>query len=153
MFSSRQEPPCRQEAGSAADVKRGTDSVRSTDELGRILEPLAAQLAAAGFPEKDVFAVRLAMEEALVNAIKHGHRSDPAKEAHVRYEVSGEHFLAEVEDQGPGFDPEAVPDPLAPENLEKPSGRGLLLIRSYMTWVRFNECGNRVTLCKRRSAG
>ena len=56
------------------------------------------------------------------------------------------------EDEGPGFDPHQVPDPLAPENLEKSSGRGLLLMRTYMTWIRYNECGNQVTLCKQRSS-
>jgi serine/threonine-protein kinase RsbW len=54
--------------------------------------------------------------------------------------------------QGDGFDPDAVPDPLAPENLEKPSGRGLLLMRHYLTSVDFNEKGNHVTLCRCRSA-
>jgi serine/threonine-protein kinase RsbW len=153
MFSSRQDPPCRPEAGREGASKRVEETLRSTAELERVLAPLAADLAAAGFAEKDVFAVRLALEEALVNAIRHGNDSDPAKEARLRYEITPERVVAEVEDQGPGFDPDKVPDPLAPENLEKPSGRGLFLIRCYMTWVRFNECGNRVTLCKTRSAG
>ena len=60
--------------------------------------------------------------------------------------------LAEVEDEGPGFKPEEVPDPLALENLERSSGRGLFLMRSYMTWVRHNERGNEVTMIRRAEA-
>jgi serine/threonine-protein kinase RsbW len=109
-------------------------------------------LTAAGFTERDVFGVRLALEEAIVNALRHGHRGDPTKSVRVRCLVSPDRILAEVEDQGPGFDPEQVPDPLAPENLERPSGRGLFLMRTYMTWIRFNARGNHVTMCKCRSA-
>jgi serine/threonine-protein kinase RsbW len=109
-------------------------------------------MAAAGYPEKDLFRLRLALEEALVNAVKHGNRGDPAKQVRVRYQVTRERTLAEVEDEGEGFDPGQVHDPLAPENLERPGGRGLLLMRSFMTWCRFHGRGNRVTLCKDRSA-
>ncbi len=55
-----------------------------------------------------------------------------------------------IEDQGRGFQPEEVPDPFAPENLERPSGRGLVLMRNYMTSVRYNAAGNRVTMCRQR---
>jgi serine/threonine-protein kinase RsbW len=67
----------------------------------------------------------------------------------VRYAVGPEEVLGEVEDEGPGFDPERVPDATAPENLEKSSGRGLLLMRRFTTWLRYHGRGNRVTLCKR----
>jgi serine/threonine-protein kinase RsbW len=61
-------------------------------------------------------------------------------------------MLVEVEDEGPGFDPGQVPDPTAPENWDKPSGRGLLLMRHFTTWMRYHGRGNRVTLCKHRTA-
>jgi serine/threonine-protein kinase RsbW len=109
-------------------------------------------MAAAGYTEDDVFAVCLGLNEALLNANKHGNRGDPAKRARVSYRVTAERVLAEVEDEGPGFDPDAVPDPRAPENLERLGGRGLLLMRAYLTWVRYNRQGNGVTLCKCRSA-
>jgi serine/threonine-protein kinase RsbW len=70
----------------------------------------------------------------------------------VRYQVNAEQFLVEIEDEGPGFDPEGVADPLAPENLERPGGRGVFLMRHYMTWVSFNERGNCVTMCRRRTS-
>ncbi|MGH7171747.1 MAG: ATP-binding protein, partial [Gemmataceae bacterium] len=89
-----------------------------------------------------------ALEEALVNAIKHGHKFDPSKEVQLRYYLTAECLLAEIEDQGCGFKPEDVPNPFAPENLERPSGRGLLLMQNYMTWVRYNDAGNCVTMCR-----
>jgi anti-sigma regulatory factor (Ser/Thr protein kinase) len=55
-----------------------------------------------------------------------------------------------VEDEGPGFDPALVPDPLGPENLERPSGRGLLIMRTYLSGVCHNERGNTICLCKHR---
>jgi serine/threonine-protein kinase RsbW len=109
-------------------------------------------MAAAGYAAQDQFAVRLALDEALANAIKHGHRGDARKRVDVRYRVGPAEVRVEVHDQGPGFDPARVPDPLAADNVERASGRGLLLMRSYMTWVRHNERGNGVTLCRLRSA-
>jgi serine/threonine-protein kinase RsbW len=93
----------------------------------------------------------LALEEAIVNGIKHGNQNDRTKRVRVRYQVKAGWVLGEVEDQGQGFDPNQVPDPLALENLDQTSGRGLLLMRSYMTWIRHNPHGNQVTLCKYRS--
>ena len=127
--------------------------VRSRSDVAPLLERVCGAMAAEGYPERDVFAVRLALEEALVNAIKHGHKNDPGKQVAVRYHVDAGRVLARVEDEGPGFDPQAVPDPLAPGNLEKPSGRGLLLMRHYLRWVRHNARGNAITLCKHRSPG
>ena len=125
-------------------------SISSTTEVSSVLQAVATAMAAVGYPERDRFGMRLALEEALVNAVKHGNRGDPAKEARLRYHAGPEFVLLEVEDEGEGFDPSAVPDPLAPENLERPSGRGLFLIRKYMTWVEYSERGNRVIMCKHR---
>jgi serine/threonine-protein kinase RsbW len=119
-------------------------------EVIPLVEAVAGELEGAGYTMREVFAVRLSLEEAMVNAIKHGHHNDPSKVAQLRLHVTPECVLAEVEDQGDGFDPDAVPDPLALENLEKSSGRGLLLMRSYMTWVRYNATGTCVSLCLRR---
>jgi serine/threonine-protein kinase RsbW len=125
--------------------------VASTDGIDPVMERVAAGMSAAGFSSRDVFAVRLAVEEAVVNAIKHGHQGDPSKMVCVTYRVSVERVLVEVEDEGPGFRPEEVPDPLDPENLERACGRGVFLMRHYMSEVSYNERGNRVTLCKRRA--
>jgi serine/threonine-protein kinase RsbW len=125
--------------------------LRSQAEAFLAVETLEAEMNALGYPDWDVFAVRIALVEAVVNALTHGHRGDPGKRVRVSYLLSAEQVVAEVVDEGPGFDPQRVPDPLAPENLERPGGRGLLLMRSFMTWVRFNGRGNCVTLYRRRS--
>ncbi len=124
--------------------------LRGQEEIVPAIDTIVHTLEAAGYPHKDTFGVRLALEEALVNAIKHGHKGDRNKEVHLRYQLSTDRILIEIEDQGPGFHMEDVPDPIAPENLERSCGRGLLLMRSYMSWVRFNRTGNCVTMCRSR---
>ena len=104
------------------------------------------------YSEAEVFGVRLALEEALVNAVKHGNRNDPTKWVWASWHVGPRRVLVEIEDDGDGFEPRAVPDPCAPENLERCCGRGMLLIRTYMSWVRYNSRGNRVTMIKRRAS-
>jgi serine/threonine-protein kinase RsbW len=125
-------------------------SIHATAELALVLDPITAVMERLGYPGRDLFGVRLALEEALVNAVKHGNQGDPSKQVRVRYRVTAEEVLAEVEDEGPGFDPTAVVSPLSPEGLERPSGRGLLLMYHYLSSVSYNERGNIVTLCKRR---
>jgi serine/threonine-protein kinase RsbW len=127
------------------------ERLRSLAAMGAAIEAVAAAMAARGYPDRDLFAVRLALEEAIVNAVKHGNECEPGKQVSLRYRVEADHVLTEVEDEGPGFDPHTVPDPREPENLERSCGRGLLLMRAYMTWIRYNARGNCVTLCRRRS--
>jgi serine/threonine-protein kinase RsbW len=117
-----------------------------------MIEPVVVAMAEQGYSDKDMFGMRLALEEALVNAIKHGHHGDSSLIVRVSYQVTPEQTLATVEDQGSGFDPGGMADPLVPENLERPCGRGLLLMRRYLSWLRYNERGNTITLCCRRSA-
>jgi serine/threonine-protein kinase RsbW len=106
---------------------------------------VAAALARLGYPGGDVFGVRVALEEAIVNGLRHGNANDPAKGVRVRCYVGPEVMLAEVEDEGPGFDPARL------EKLAHFTGRGLVLMRQYLSWVQFSGRGNHVTLCKRRS--
>jgi serine/threonine-protein kinase RsbW len=120
------------------------------EDIGSTIEELLRHLDAAGYSVEERFAVHISVEEALVNAIKHGHQGDPSKEVQLRYLLAPDYLLVEIEDQGPGFKLEDVPDPFAPENLDRACGRGLLLMRSYMTWVRFNDTGNRVTMYRHR---
>jgi serine/threonine-protein kinase RsbW len=124
--------------------------LRTSCELRGPLQQLLDAMRGHGYDPHALFGVRLALEEAVVNAIKHGHRGDTAKTVHVRYQLCERQLLVEVQDEGPGFDPEGLPDPLAPENLERPGGRGVFLIRHYMTWVAYNDSGNCVTMCKTR---
>ena len=114
---------------------------------------IASAMEQCGYDPKEVFGVRLALEEALVNAVKHGNRHDPTKCGCASWQVGHRRVMIEIEDEGDGFDRRAVPDPCAAENLGRSCGRGLLLMRHYMSWVRYNRRGNRVTMCKRRAQG
>lgn len=114
------------------------------DQAANTIVGAAEQL---GYPRAACFALRMAIEEAVSNAFRHGHRDlHPDADIALAWEISPERITIVVEDQGPGFDPDALPDPTAEENIEKPSGRGLLLIRAYMSSINFNEVGNRVTM-------
>jgi serine/threonine-protein kinase RsbW len=133
---------------SAADCRR--HCLRTMAEIGSLTEQFAAELVQAGFSDKEVFGLRLAVEEAVVNGIKHGNGGDPGKQVRVHYHVRPEQVLLMIEDEGPGFKPDELPDPRSDECLERPCGRGVFLMRFYMTWVQFNERGNSVTMCKKR---
>lgn len=103
------------------------------------------------YSSHDLFSVRLALEEGLMNAIKHGNQRDPTKSVRVFCEVNDLRVYIEIEDEGAGFVPEEVPNPLAHENLDKASGRGLLLMRQYMTRVEYRGSGRLLVLEKQRS--
>jgi len=119
-------------------------------EARRVQAEIEQALHQVRFNEHDIFAIRLALEEALVNAIKHGNQMDPDKSVRVAYTLRPDRFDVRITDEGPGFNPDEVPDPTAPENLERPCGRGLLLIRYYMTAVTFQDDGRTIAMHKRR---
>ena len=129
------------------EVTIPSDTVRGHEVQEEILQ----RLEQAQFPEQDLFGVKLALEEGVVNAVKHGNGLDPDKSVFIRCEYDGERVIVTIEDEGPGFDPTDVPDPTDDENLEKPSGRGLMLMQAFMTRVEYNDKGNRVVLEKRKS--
>ena len=106
-----------------------------------------------GCGEDDIFSVRLALEEAVVNAIRHGNKADPNRKIYANYSLEQARLVVNVEDEGAGFDLDSVPDPTAEENLEADHGRGILLMRVYMDEVIYNEKGNRVTLVKLLNTG
>lgn len=107
---------------------------------------LLAAVSRGGYSDESVFAIRLALEEAVVNGFKHGNAHRPGSTVGLEWSVDARRVVITVEDQGQGFDPSSVPDPRHPENLEKPSGRGLMLMRAYMTTVEHNDKGNRVRM-------
>lgn len=114
-------------------------------------ERVLREVARHGYSEAAMFAIRLALEEGLNNAIKHGNRGDPKKKITVDCDVDADRATITICDEGAGFDPARVPDPTADENLEKPSGRGLMLMKAYMDEVRYNDRGNQVFLMKRNT--
>lgn len=115
-----------------------------------VQERIITALERLDYPSRDVFGMRLALEEALVNAIKHGNGIDPEKSVRIGCRITPELVRVEVEDEGEGFRPEEVPDPTEDENLERPCGRGIMLMRAFMSSVSYNELGNRVVLEKLR---
>jgi len=120
-----------------------------TTEARRVQDEIEQQLQSLKVSDQEVFSVRLALEEALVNAIKHGNEMDRSKSVYISYRfVGGERLEIRITDEGRGFDPADVPDPTAIENLERPCGRGLMLMRYYMTEVEYNSLGNSVSMAK-----
>src|SRR5262249_15467682 len=102
-----------------------------TGEARKVQEAIESQLQARQVADKEIFSVRLALEEALVNAIKHGNQMDRSKKVHISYRFVADRLEIQITDEGPGFDPADVPDPTDVENLERPCGRGLMLMRHY----------------------
>ncbi|MBU0640827.1 MAG: ATP-binding protein [Planctomycetes bacterium] len=113
----------------------------------RILEELARH----AYDTDASFAIKLSIEEALTNAVRHGNKNDPSKRIVIRHYVDDARAVIAVRDEGDGFCPATVPDPTVEENLERPNGRGLMLMQSYMTKVCFNTTGNEVWMLKERT--
>lgn len=111
-------------------------------------EAILAEAARSGYCENTAFAIKLALEEALTNAYRHGNGCDPRKRIAIRYDVTPERIVIEVEDEGAGFNPGQVPDPTQPEFIDRPHGRGIMLMRAYLDQVEFNRSGNAVRLIK-----
>jgi serine/threonine-protein kinase RsbW len=121
------------------------------NEARLLEEELLREVERCGYDEADTFAIKLALEEGLVNAIKHGNRFDRRKAIRVTHDIGQRQAIFTIADEGVGFRPERVPDPTADENLERPCGRGLMLIRAFMDEVSYNEKGNEVRLKKCKS--
>ena len=103
------------------------------------------------YADSGVFAVKLALEEALSNAVKHGNRCDTSKKITVRYAVTHECAAIIIRDEGEGFCPGEVPDPTTPERLRMPTGRGIMLLRAYMDKVEYRDNGREIFFMKKRS--
>jgi serine/threonine-protein kinase RsbW len=115
------------------------------------VEAAAEKLASeAGLDEDECFHVAMAAREAAVNAVLHGNEYDPAKQMAASFENTGKALVITIADQGKGMDPSSLPDPLAPENLLRGTGRGIFLIRSFMDEVNFRQLhpGTELTLVK-----
>jgi serine/threonine-protein kinase RsbW len=127
------------------------DEVVVPNDLRSAKQPeslILRRLSDLNYSEDVTFAIKLALEEALTNAIKHGNRNDTSKQLVVKFHIDPQRALIVVRDEGPGFSPQEVPDPTADENLERPSGRGIMLMQAYMTKVRYNDRGNEVWMLK-----
>lgn len=136
---------------STVSVNKSISVKSSTSAFVDVCEQVLSYLKADDFSEEDIFAVHLALEEAFVNAVKHGNKMDSDKEVMIDYSVDSEKVEIFVTDQGCGFDPETVPDPRCAENLYKTGGRGLFLIRSFMDAVDFNKRGNQLYMIRNKT--
>jgi serine/threonine-protein kinase RsbW len=117
-----------------------------------LIEQVMEQVRLSGWSNKEEFAVNMALEEALINAIQHGNDSDPEKQVHFSCRLNDRRIYVRVEDNGSGFNPNAVPDPTDPEHIMIASGRGVLLIKSFVSHVQWNDAGNIIEFEKVRES-
>ena len=124
-----------------------SSTMDSVAEVEAAAEKLAIE---AGLDEDESFKVAMALREAAVNAVLHGNEYDSSKKIHVSMQNNGSSLVFTVADEGKGLDPDSLPDPLAPENLLRGTGRGIFLIRSFMDEVNFRQLqpGTEMTLIK-----
>ncbi|MDA7950200.1 MAG: ATP-binding protein [Pirellulaceae bacterium] len=115
-------------------------------EGSRLLNLMVEKLEAAGWASAQVFKIHLAAEEAMVNAIVHGNKSDMQKEVRTCFTLTGQTIRVEISDEGDGFCMEDIPDPTDESRLDEPNGRGVHLIKNYVTRARYNALGNQVVL-------
>jgi serine/threonine-protein kinase RsbW len=136
-------------ATSRASLTLGS-SIESVDVVERTAEEFAER---AGFDPDTVPNIAMAVREAAVNAVLHGNAYDPTKQITASFETNADALIVRIADQGPGLDPDTIPDPLAPENILRGSGRGIFLIRAFMDEVHFRQLhpGTELTLIKHRA--
>lgn len=138
-----------------ADVREKIDLELPSDLtlMNAVLEYLLDRVAKLGLIQVEQSNLFVALDEAFVNAVKHGNRNDPGKLLRVTAELSAREAIFTVEDEGDGFDVREIPDPRDPANLFKSSGRGVLLIYNIMDEVEYSERGTRLKMVKKRPEG
>jgi serine/threonine-protein kinase RsbW len=129
-------------------------TLRLPSEVGCIEEAveLVTRHCLAGHPtaERTRFRLKVVLSEALSNAIVRGNREDRGKWVDIRAELYPDAIRVYVTDEGPGFNPSAIPEPIHPEQLDEAGGRGLYLIKKLVDAVQFNEQGNSICMILRR---
>lgn len=143
-------------ASNRSDMRKGSPppsrrsasiTLHNDPETIRAIEDEILTIAKAeGYPEAACFAIRLALEEAVYNAFRHGHRELPDEPVDMKWAFGDRSLTVTVTDKGPGFDPKKVPDPTTADRIELPHGRGLMLMKAYMTSITYNARGNQVTM-------
>jgi serine/threonine-protein kinase RsbW len=124
-----------------------SSTMDAVSEVEAAAEKFASE---AGLDEDESFRLTMAVREAAVNAVLHGNDYDPSKQITAKFENTGKSLVITIADQGKGLDPDTLPDPTAPENLLRGTGRGIFLIRSLMDEVHFRQLhpGTELTLVK-----
>ena len=130
----------------------GSFDLSTIGEIEQIQSHLCLEMESRNYPEADIFSVRLALDETLTNAIRHGNGHDPQKRVTVDCRVDDGQVWIQVEDEGDGFSLADVPDPTHPDHVDRPGGRGVFVIQRFMCSVEYNDRGNCVTMLKRNSS-
>lgn len=130
------------------DVIIPSDTIRGQEVQERII----SHMEQFQFSDRDIFSMRLALEEGIINAIKHGNRLDLEKSVRIAWGISPEKIRVVILDEGPGFKPELIPDPTADENLERPCGRGIMLMKAFLDLMQYNDRGNQLTIEKKNTS-
>lgn len=115
-------------------------------------EKLVALMEKFEYSMRDVFAMRLSLEEGITNAIRHGNKFASDKNVIIRCDISTEKMRVVIVDEGDGFDPEDVPDPTLEEFIERPCGRGLMLMRAYLNLCEYSDGGRCLTMERERNS-
>jgi serine/threonine-protein kinase RsbW len=122
-------------------------SFASKVENINIVEKLIDEICAKHEINEDNYGnILIAVTEAVNNAIHHGNKSDPTAEVKINFEVSNKELIFTIEDEGPGFDYDSLPDPTDPKNIEKPHGRGVFLMRNLSDDISFEKEGSSVKM-------
>ena len=139
-----------EDAAAVSSANTLSVSMLSTKEnIARIIEMMNRCLDPLELPENASFDVRLATQEAVINAVEHGNLWDETKHVHLYCEVTSDRFKMTVRDEGPGFKPCDVPDPTLPENILKEHGRGIFLMRNLCDEISYSDKGNEITIIKK----
>jgi len=121
------------------------------DQCAPLIAEVLNALQQHGWSTDDKFSIQMALEEAIMNAIKHGSACDPSKLVDIELRFDDQTFEAPISDCGGGFDPADVPDPTADENVGKTCGRGLMLMKNFFDTVEYNQSGNEVKMMKKKT--
>jgi serine/threonine-protein kinase RsbW len=117
-------------------------------KMSQFIAQVVEKLRRLSLRDEEVFDIRLSLEEALTNAMRHGNQMDPSLYVEVHVHAAPDKVVIEVKDQGEGFDAGSTPDPTHQENVDQPSGRGIFLIRHLMDEVVFFNSGSGIRMIK-----
>lgn len=117
-----------------------------------VQERIVSLMEQFGYSVRDVFAMRLSLEESITNAIRHGNKFAADKLVQIYCTINDQKTRVVVQDEGEGFEPEMVPDPTEMEFIERPCGRGLLLMRAYLNYFEYSDGGRRLTMERERNS-
>ncbi|MFN9719485.1 MAG: ATP-binding protein [Planctomycetota bacterium] len=124
----------------------------NTAEGLKVQEQIVSLMEKFEYSMRDIFAMRLSLEESLTNAIRHGNKLDPGKSVSVDCRIDDQRMIVVVHDEGDGFEPDTVPDPTLEEFIERPCGRGLMLMRAYLNTCEYSDGGRCLTMERERNS-